>query len=139
MTDIEKDQYIEFNTGPETAAGPSAPCPHCHVPIQQGMRIRFERGEGRWWHDACYVEVTGGDEPFPDESALGQVHDPVDHPAHYTSHPSGIECIQIVEHMGFSLGNAIKYIWRADEKGNDIEDLEKARWYIDREIERRKQ
>jgi hypothetical protein len=39
--------------------------------------------------------------------------------------------------MGFNLGNAVKYIWRADEKGNDMEDLEKARWYIDREIKLR--
>lgn len=62
--------------------------------------------------------------------------DAVNHPKHYTSHPSGIECIQITEHMGFTLGNAIKYIWRADLK-NGVEDLQKARWYIDREIERR--
>ena len=65
--------------------------------------------------------------------------DSVDHPKHYTSHPSGVECIQIAEHMGFSLGNALKYIWRADEKHGDggIEDLRKARWYLDREIQRR--
>ncbi len=62
----------------------------------------------------------------------------VDHPPHYTQHPSGVECIQITEHMGFCLGNAIKYIWRADLK-NGIEDLQKARWYIDREIARREQ
>lgn len=63
--------------------------------------------------------------------------DIINHPTHYTEHPSGVECIQIVEHMGFCLGNAIKYIWRADLKGDAIEDLKKARWYIDREIERR--
>lgn len=61
----------------------------------------------------------------------------VDHPKHYNTHPSGIECIDVVEHMNFNLGNAIKYIWRADEKGNAIEDLEKARWYVQREIEKR--
>lgn len=60
--------------------------------------------------------------------------DMVNHPPHYTSHPSGIECIQITEHMSFCVGNAIKYLWRADEKGNAVEDLEKARWYIEREI-----
>lgn len=60
--------------------------------------------------------------------------DTVNHPAHYTSHPSGIECIDVVEHMGFNL----KYIWRADEKGNAIEDLEKAAWYVARELQRRK-
>jgi hypothetical protein len=40
----------------------------------------------------------------------------VNRPAHYTGHPSGIECIQITEHMGFNLGNALKYIWRCDLK-----------------------
>lgn len=63
--------------------------------------------------------------------------DAVNHPPHYTSHPSGVECIQVTEHMSFCLGNAVKYIWRADEKENAIEDLKKARWYIDREIKRR--
>jgi hypothetical protein len=60
------------------------------------------------------------------------------HPPHYTAHPSGVECITITEHMGFCLGNAVKYIWRADLKANVVEDLEKARWYIDREIARRR-
>lgn len=64
--------------------------------------------------------------------------DLVNHPPHYTSHPSGIECIQVTEHMSFNLGNAIKYLWRADEKGSPITDLEKARWYVEREIARRK-
>lgn len=63
--------------------------------------------------------------------------DPVDHPRHYTSHPSGIECIQVVEHMGFNIGNAIKYLWRADEKDAPLVDLKKARWYVDREIQKR--
>lgn len=65
-------------------------------------------------------------------------HDPVNHPKHYTKHPSGVECIQVTEHMSFCIGNAIKYLWRADLKNDAIEDLEKARWYIAREIERRK-
>lgn len=61
--------------------------------------------------------------------------DPVNHPKHYTAHPSGVECIQITEHMNFNIGNAVKYLWRADLKGG-IEDLHKAEWYIRREIER---
>ena len=61
----------------------------------------------------------------------------VTHPPHYLAHPSGIEPIQITEHMGFCLGNAIKYIWRADLKGNAMQDLQKAKWYIEREIARR--
>lgn len=57
-------------------------------------------------------------------------------PSHYRSHPSGVECIQITEHMSFNLGNAIKYIWRADLKENLKEDLMKAMWYLNREMER---
>lgn len=62
-------------------------------------------------------------------------NDPVDHPRHYNAHPSGVECITIAEHMNFNLGNAMKYLWRSDHK-NGLEDLKKARWYIDREIQR---
>jgi TPR repeat protein len=64
--------------------------------------------------------------------------DPINHPEHYLTHRSGVECITITEHMSFTLGNAIKYIWRADAKGDAINDLCKAAWYIDREITRRK-
>lgn len=69
--------------------------------------------------------------------------DPINHPAHYTSSPArcacgaGIECIQVTEHMPFNLGNAVKYVWRADLKGDVLENLRKARWYVDREIARR--
>lgn len=63
--------------------------------------------------------------------------DTVDHPRHYTSHPSGAECIDVAEHMSFCLGNALKYIWRADLKGDPIENLRKAIWYLNREIARR--
>ena len=64
--------------------------------------------------------------------------DMVNHPPHYTKHPSGVECIQITEHLNFCLGSALKYIWRAGIKGDAIEDLEKAAWYLRREIERRR-
>ena len=64
-------------------------------------------------------------------------NDSIHKPKHYTEHPSGIECIQVTEHMGFNLGNAIKYIWRCDLKKDAIEDLKKAKWYIDREIDKR--
>lgn len=62
------------------------------------------------------------------------INDPVNHPAHYTQHPSGVECIQITEHMGFNLGNVVKYVWRCDEKLDAIEDLRKAKFYLEREI-----
>lgn len=73
-----------------------------------------------WHHPKLMCDVS--DKPEPD---------------HYTAHPSGVECITIVEHMDFNLGNAMKYIWRADLKGHSKEDLRKAIWYIEREIKRR--
>lgn len=63
--------------------------------------------------------------------------DAVDHPPHYNASPSGVECIDVVEWMSFNVGNAVKYLWRADHKDAPIEDLRKAAWYIAREIERR--
>ena len=71
------------------------------------------------------------------------MNDPINSPAHYTSSPAKctgcgkpIECIDVTEHMTFSVGNAVKYLWRAGLKGDLLEDLKKARWYIDREIGR---
>lgn len=75
------------------------------------------------------------DDNVPDAPAETR-RDMVNRPPHYTQHPSGVECIEITEHMGFCLGNAVKYLWRADLKNNAVEDLKKARWYIDREIQR---
>jgi hypothetical protein len=60
--------------------------------------------------------------------------DQVNHPKHYTSHPSGVECIEITRHMGYNLGNAVKYIWRCDLKRDAIEDLRKAIWYLQDEL-----
>lgn len=65
--------------------------------------------------------------------------DSVNHPQHYNALPNGIETIDVTEWFGFSLGNAIKYIWRAGKKGDTLEDLRKARWYLDREINRLEQ
>lgn len=64
-------------------------------------------------------------------------HDPVNHPVHYTSDPSGVECIQITRHRNFNVGNAIKYLWRAGLKEDaKVQDLRKAIWYIEDEIKR---
>lgn len=63
-------------------------------------------------------------------------HDEINHPVHYTSHPSGVECIQVVEHFPFNIGAAIKYLWRAGLKGDKLADLRKAEWYCRREQER---
>lgn len=67
--------------------------------------------------------------------------DPVNHPPHYTTGPphsacgQPIECIDITRHMSFNLGNVIKYVWRAGQKGDKVQDLQKALWYIQDEIE----
>lgn len=63
--------------------------------------------------------------------------DTINKAKHYNQHPSGIECIDVVEWFGFNIGNAIKYLWREAFKGAPIEDLKKARYYIDREIKKR--
>ena len=85
--------------------------------------------------------------PYEVVNAIDKLHsaisgnDPVNHPSHYTSHPSGVECIEVTRHMNFNLGNVVKYIWRSGLKGGEeieIEDLEKARWYLDDEISRRR-
>lgn len=68
---------------------------------------------------------------------MAKTKEQVNHPDHYNGHPSGVEAIDVVEHMSFNLGNAVKYIWRCDLKGKTVEDLEKAKWYINREIAKR--
>ncbi len=91
---------------------------------------------GRSWLDKVKAGVAlPGPAEYYVEAATVKRDDAVN-PGHYRKHPSGIECIQVTEHMGFCLGNAIKYIWRAGLKdGNSKrQDLEKARWYLDREL-----
>lgn len=95
--------------------------------------------------EACFWSERGQQVSNPEHNkpeawrspvkASEETPDLVNHPPHYTAHPSGIECIQITEHMNFNLGNAVKYLWRSDHK-NGLEDLKKARWYVDREIAR---
>jgi hypothetical protein len=71
-------------------------------------------------------------------------NDQINHPKHYTSDPSGIECIDITRHRNFNIGNAIKYLWRAGLKEDkdrklidkQVEDLNKAVWYLVDEIHR---
>lgn len=85
-------------------------------------------GENDGW---VLVEDLDGEEfkevPQPTEDA-------VNNPKHYTSHPSGIECLDVTRHMSFNLGNATKYIWRCDLKKDAIEDLRKAIFYLNDEI-----
>lgn len=91
-----------------------------------------EESHSRTWH--LKRENT---EPSKEENVK---EDLVNHPKHYTSDPSGVECIQITRHRNFNVGNAIKYLWRNGLKdGNSsIQDLEKAIWYLKDEIKRLK-
>lgn len=66
----------------------------------------------------------------------GDFEKTVDHPPHYKGHPSGYECIEVVEHMPCNLANAVKYMWRHGKKGDPGEDLRKALWYLAREEDR---
>ena len=104
--------------------------------------VGIERADGTrfdWIASLCQEGDPRAELPQPIKlRQTEQADDPVNHPHHYTDRPSGVECITVTEHMGFCLGNAVKYIWRADLKNDAIEDLEKARWYLDREIARRK-
>lgn len=61
--------------------------------------------------------------------------DNINHPAHYTGRDIGYECIDIAQHQSFCVGNAIKYLWRYQAKGNPLEDLKKARWYAHKAME----
>lgn len=87
---------------------------------------------------AQYREALSECPTLPECQPAGlSLDDEVDHPAHYTQHPSGVECIEITRHFSFALGNAIKYIWRAGLKTEDaVKDLRKAIFYLNDEIER---
>ena len=77
-----------------------------------------------------YKDKQLGVEDYP------PVPDPVNHPDHYKSHPSGVEAIQITEHENFCIGSVFKYLLRRKYKGKELQDLKKARWFLDREIKR---
>jgi hypothetical protein len=89
------------------------------------------------------VQIFNGYLPAPPKQRRWMMSnkkiDMVNNPPHYTKHPSGVECIEITRHMSYNLGNAIKYIWRADLKHDAIEDLEKAVFYLQDEINKRKE
>ena len=100
----------------------------CHF-IMSDMRCRLvDLHPGPHWYQTEEVTYRQPE----------KMDDPVHHPYHYTADPSGVECINITRHRTFNIGNAIKYLWRAGVKGEttQIEDLEKAIWYINDEIGR---
>lgn len=109
----------------------------CGKPKRLGYRWCTECGIA-WTMRSTSAPLTSS----PAHPARPGDDDAVEHPKHYTAHPSGVECIEIAKHHNFTIGNAIKYLWRqglkrdADKsvKQKQIEDLKKARWYIDCEI-----
>jgi hypothetical protein len=95
----------------------------------------FETGKNIW-HDFIYYKPY--EEPTCKKEISQSKNDPVKAPKHYIDVIPGIECIDITKHFNYCKGNVIKYIWRSASKGNEIQDLEKARQYIDFEIARLK-
>lgn len=136
--DDEKSGLIEVPEGAECA-------------VKYPEIITFYKDEFRMFNneysDGYWMESNSNHKPKktiwqrhtqPEE--LPFIDDEVNHPTHYTKHPSGIECITITRHHDFAIGNAIKYLWRAGLKDsdNEIQDLEKAVWYINDKIEQLK-
>jgi hypothetical protein len=82
------------------------------------------------------TQVVTSSKPIvnPQIEMIEPKHDPVNHPAHYKY--GGIETIDFIEakELGYNLGNVVKYITRSDHKGNRRQDLEKALWYLKREL-----
>ena len=91
-------------------------------------RLRLPRGEE---HSLDSQGTAQGQE----DNQQVVAEDPIN-PSHYRRHPSGVECIEITRHLNFNVGNAIKYLWRYQDKGDPVENLKKAQWYIDDEIRR---
>lgn len=90
-----------------------------------------------------FIEDRKSYQPFDGFSGPMLPLDNVNHPKHYLSGEAkcskcgnNIECIDVIRHMNFNVGNAIKYLWRHEHKGSTIEDLKKAQWYITDEIKR---
>ena len=93
--------------------------------------IHREAAIREWNKPSAERVVTSAVSPETDKVPVSPIN-----PGHYRSHPSGVECIEITRHMNFNIGNAIKYLWRHGQKANAVEDLKKARWYLDDEIKR---
>jgi hypothetical protein len=95
------------------------------------MELAYLAGKGRdRVHPITGKILMQGADPLPIT-----MHDPVNHPAHYKV--GGIETIDFIEakRLNYNMGNAVKYITRADHKGSRKQDLEKAIWYLKRELD----
>lgn len=113
-----------------------------NVPIWDSQSEKIHRPWGRIDVRPLEAKPFGNDveQAMKNVSDLAKAmkSDPVKAPSHYRSHPSGVECIQIIQHFSLNVGNAIKYLWRAGLKeGNPtLQEFEKAKQYIDFEIAR---
>lgn len=108
-------------------------------PTQEIRRCRNVGYEGKdecWRHEGKALEFEQSHEPIA-QTAPSHALSSINHPPHYNV--GKIEAITVIEdwNLNFNLGNALKYISRADHKGHAVEDLKKAMWYLQRELDRR--
>ena len=94
----------------------------------RGKKAGPKKAASKW----KVLAVATSNKPIND---LQPKADPVNHPAHYKV--GGIETIDFIEakKLNYNLGNVVKYLTRADHKGNRLQDLQKAQWYLEREIQ----
>lgn len=105
------------------------------VLFRDGLEHPTDHAEDlRWKHLNLVSDVVSYQSLEEFQEILQPSEDAVNNPKHYTSHPSGFQCIDVTRHMSFNLGNATKYIWRCDLKKDAIEDLRKAIFYLNDEI-----
>lgn len=142
----------EFNTATPAQLRPAALLPCCQC---EGEAIAYDyavRAGDAFLHgvkcrySACQT-LEGADTAEAARNAWNDIQldkleqqpsyaaDMVNHPPHYTGHPSGVECIEVAEYLPFCLGNAFKYLFRRDAKDNPVENIEKAIWYVNRHNE----
>lgn len=131
IVEVESVEATDYGTRVAILGGPGCEASAYFFPTDHAFH-KSDRTVG-------YVLVEKTEEEAPEADA-------VNHPSHYTSDPSGVECIQITRHRNFNIGNAIKYLWRAglkedaslDNLEKEIQDLEKAAFYIQDEIKRKR-
>ena len=121
---LTKDMHEEMLDGIKTLADTDTDDTVGPSPFAKGLRKRD-----------VHLSNSEGDAPGPKDHQEVVAEDPIN-PSHYRRHPSGIECIEVTRHLNFNVGNAIKYIWRYQDKGDPVENLKKAQWYLDDEIRR---
>jgi hypothetical protein len=106
--------------------------PYAYALLSKGRKElgMHKNPDGKWRHKIRMQRAIEN----PVIETIDKQPDPVNNPVHYTT--GGIETIDFIEakQLNYNLGNVVKYITRADHKGNKLEDLRKAQWYLSREI-----